>query len=113
MKTNEIYALNGVEKMTNKEMFIFGINYIANKHNVAAEFFFDDEMVTLSGKITAECANDVKELCADLQLMDKEKECKCLVADCGIDIVFDENWERRVGNKEFEATICKWHNKVA
>ena len=113
MKTIEIFALNGVEKMTNKEMFVFGIEYIANKHNVKAEFIFDVEMVTLSGKITAECANDVKELCADLLLMDKAHECKCLVADCGIDIVFDEHWERRVGNKDFEATICKWYNEVA
>lgn len=113
MRTNEIFATNGVEKMTNKDMFVFGINYIANKHNVKAEFIFDVEMVTLSGKITAECANDVKELCADLLLMDKAHECKCLVADCGIDIVFDEHWERRVGNKDFEATICKWYNEVA
>lgn len=113
MRTNEIYAVNGVEMMTNKEMLVFGIEYIANKHNVVADFYFDDEMVTLSGKITAECANDVKELCADLLLMDKAHECKCLVADCGIDIVFDEHWERRVGNKEFEATICQWYDKVA
>ena len=47
MRTNEIFAMNGVEKMTNKDMFVFGINYIANKHNVKAEFIFDVEMVTL------------------------------------------------------------------
>ena len=99
--------------MTNKEMLIKGVEIIANAHNVVAEFYFDDEMVTLSGNITAEVVGKARELCNDLQLIDIKRECKCLVADCGIDIVFDECWERRVGNKEFKGAIPHWMREVA
>ena len=99
--------------MTNKEMLIKGVEIIAIAHNVVAEFYFDDEMVTLSGNITAEVASKARELCNDLYLIDKDRECKCLVADCGIDIVFDECWERRVGNKEFKGNVPHWMREVA
>lgn len=116
MKTSEIYKANGVEKMTNKEMFLFGMAYIADKYGIK----FDDSeyeelgMVNLNGAISEECYSDVKELAKDLRLIDEEHECKMSCSkEYGISIFFDECWDRRVGNKEFEATICKWYNKVA
>lgn len=109
------YSINRLKRivMTNKEMLIKGVEIIAVAHNVVAEFYFDDEMVTLSGNITAEVASKARELCNDLCLIDKDRECKCLVADCGIDIVFDECWERRVGNKEFKGNVPHWMREVA
>lgn len=116
MRTSEIYKTKGVEKMTNKEMFLFGMAYIADKYGIE----FDDSeyeelgMVNLNGVISEGCYADVKELAMDLRLIDKEHECKMdCTRDCGISFFFDECWDRRVGNKEFGATICKWYDKVA
>lgn len=115
MKTIEILSANGVEKMTNKEMLFFGMQYIADKYGIKFNGgeYEELEMVTFEGVISKECYEDVKELATDLHLIDKKHECKmCCSKEYGITITFDEHWDRRVGNKEFEATICKWY-KVA
>lgn len=115
MKTIEILNANGVEKMTNKEMLFFGMAYIADKYGIKFEEDYEElQMVNLRGAISKECYYDVKELAMDLRLIDEEHECKMLCSkEYGITITFDEHWDRRVGNKEFGATICKWYDKVA
>ena len=115
MKTIEILSANGVEKMTNKEMLFFGMTYIADKYGIKFEEEYKElQMVNLRGAISKECYYDVKELAMDLRLIDEEHECKMSCSkEYGISLMFDEHWDRRVGNKEFEATICKWYDKVA
>lgn len=115
MKTIEILSANGVEKMTNKEMLFFGMAYIADKYGIKFEEEYKElQMVNLRGAISKECYYDVKELAMDLRLIDEEHECKMSCSkEYGISLIFDEHWDRRVGNKEFEATICKWYDKVA
>ena len=115
MKTIEILSANGVEKMTNKAMLFFGMQYIADKYGIKFEEDYEElQMVNLRGAISKECYYDVKELAKDLRLIDEEHECKMSVSkEYGISLIFDEHWDRRVGNKEFEATICKWYDKVA
>lgn len=101
--------------MTNKEMLFEGFASIANKYGVKFDSseYAELQMITFSGSISAACARSVYGLARALQLVDAERECKCLIANCGIDIVFDEHWERRVGKKEFEGVIHRWLPKVA
>ena len=117
MKTIEILNANGMgNEATNKEMLFFGMQYIADKYGIKfnGSEYEDLQMVTFEGAISKECYHDVKELAMDLRLIDEEHECKMLCSkEYGITITFDEHWDRRVGNKEFGATICKWYDKVA
>ena len=116
MKTIEILSANGMgNEVTNKEMLFFGMQYIARKHGVWFEEDYEElQMVHLRGAISRECYCDVKELAKDLRLIDEEHECKMSCSkEYGISLIFDEHWDRRVGNKVFEATICKWYDKVA
>jgi hypothetical protein len=117
MKTIEILSANGMgNEVTNKEMLFFGMQYIADKYGIKfeGEDYDDLQMVNLRGAISKECYYDVKELAMDLRLIDAEHECKMSCSkEYGISLIFDEHWDRRVGNKEFGATICKWYDKVA
>lgn len=117
MRTNEILSANGMgNEVTNKEMLFFGMAYIADKYGIKfeGEDYDDLQMVNLRGAISKECYTDVKELATDLLLIDAEHECKLSCCkEYGITIMFDECWDRRVGNKQFDVAVCLWYNKVA